>query len=572
MSASPLITQFFKAQRKRPRSSGKDEGVIVSTSKRLLLEEGIVATGAEALSIAKSSDEKSLKLVTAEEPPPPVKSVVVEVEHEAKSQTEEKNESEIPQTSSSTKTDGENKEETRAVAPSSPIKFLKVGSLSPTKKSKQLTTEQVAKLLKNKTNLRDLKSALEGINNCTQKISEFRRTVAEANAKLPTPVKPTDSPKKGKSTTPRRSGVKSVTPSKFYSPKLTLTPTTDRDRGLIERLSAGKVGSPSKLVGLNSKVKKRLFDEEPSDKEKPDVVPAYQRFHNLAQKTPPEKQTVEEEINLPLPYHFKILKELFMAVETVITIMKGRKEMITFPKLKAGVLELVRKLPLREKHLAQMVTVLPGCYSFGLEKNGKATVLRIIVEGSDLVPSVIVSRRKAFHAGLLKICEDAHLKFLTEKLVPPIIIPEGKKITRWHPRFMIDEVVDIIPKEGTLPVKPEESKLSSAREVIARAQTILENANPRMKEAMKNMLKGETNKNEAEGEKNPKVGDGKAVKSSSTSTSSLKGLKGVSQSLLEKIRNREREKLLSEMTRSPAESKKLLMIKRMPNFQPSEHG
>lgn len=32
------------------------------------------------------------------------------------------------------------------------------------------------------------------------------------------------------------------------------------------------------------------------------------------------------------------------------------------------------------------------------------------------------------------------------------------------------------------------------------------------------------------------------------------------------IRNREREKLLKEMTRSPAESKKLQMMKRLPNF------
>jgi len=72
--------------------------------------------------------------------------------------------------------------------------------------------------------------------------------------------------------------------------------------------------------------------------------------------TPAEKVEPEPEIDtdssLTLPYHFRILKELFIAVETVISIMKGRRELLTFSKIKTGVLKLVKKVSLREKHLA----------------------------------------------------------------------------------------------------------------------------------------------------------------------------------------------------------------------------
>lgn len=136
------------------------------------------------------------------------------------------------------------------------------------------------------------------------------------------------------------------------------------------------------------------------------MVCCYRRFHNLAQKTATEKGVSADEADLPLPYHFKVLQELFIGVETVVGMMKARKEIITFPKVKAAVQELFKKVSLREKHLAQMATVLPGCYKFGLEKVGKETHLKIEVE--DLPPSVVCARRKAFHANLITICLEHH--------------------------------------------------------------------------------------------------------------------------------------------------------------------
>lgn len=136
------------------------------------------------------------------------------------------------------------------------------------------------------------------------------------------------------------------------------------------------------------------------------------RLHSLAQKTPAErvakagKTEVNAEADLILPFHFKVLKELFVACETVIGIMKNRKEITIYPKVKAAVMELVRRVPLREKHLAQMVSVLPGCYTFELEKVGQDTHIKINVE--DVLPSVILARRKAFHSALIKRCLEHH--------------------------------------------------------------------------------------------------------------------------------------------------------------------
>jgi len=228
-----------------------------------------------------------------------------------------------------------------------------------------------------------------------------------------------------------------------------------------------------------------------------------------------------------------------------------------FPKIKAGVLALFKKVSLREKHLAQMVKVLPGCYSFELQKVGTVTHIKLEVE--DLVPTVVCARRKAFHTALVKICLQHHQKFLLG-LAPPVVVPADKQITRWHPTFKIDEIPDILPDDDALPIKPTTDKISSARDVIAKAQNILENANPRMKNAVKNMLAN------TDGDSSEKGGTPVIAQSNPMAAAKVKALKGVSTSLLEKIRNREREKLLNEMTRSPAESKKLQMTKKLPNF------
>ena len=51
-----------------------------------------------------------------------------------------------------------------------------------------------------------------------------------------------------------------------------------------------------------------------------------------------------------------------------------------------------------------------------------------------------------------------------------MVVPE-EKLTRWHPRFNVDEVPDISPAE--LPQPPHEDRLTTAQEVLSTARGML---------------------------------------------------------------------------------------------------
>lgn len=481
-SASSNITHFFKTQRKRSRT-GKE--VDVSTSKKIILEESFNSSSESLVKVKneelnhtcpklikaavktaekahnkesidnKSKSVKSSKsystfrekkitdfvkpatsapLTNADEAAPSLlehKSVsehsVNKIKQAAPSVQKHNDAIDIHQNTNIEKSEVDNPSTSKSSASPkvpgtpSPVKFLKIGALSPGKR-KQLSSEQIAKLLKNKTKLSDLKKALVGINQCEQKLNDFRKTVAEANAKqVASPSK--NYGDKEYRPTPTSSATKCVSPAQFYSPA-----AADRIKTDLERLSTGKVGSPSKIMNMANRAKKRLLFEDASsmdgyhsqDKEIKNV-PAYQRLHSLIQKIPAETDKASEipvmefEADLILPFKFKVLKELFVACETVIGIMQGRKEIPIFPKVKAGVLELVRKVHLREKHLAQMATVLPNCYAFELVKFGQDNHIEISTDVS--LPSITLARRKAFHSALIKRCLEHHQVSLRKNFI-----------------------------------------------------------------------------------------------------------------------------------------------------------
>lgn len=80
------------------------------------------------------------------------------------------------------------------------------------------------------------------------------------------------------------------------------------------------------------------------------------------------------------------------------------------------------------------------------------------------------------------------LQEFLSSLNPPIEIPPEKKVTRWHPKFKIHEVPDIEVAE--IPKSPDAGSISAstAKDVIARAQNIMEAANPRMKKALHDLM------------------------------------------------------------------------------------
>ncbi|XP_059680983.1 DNA replication factor Cdt1 [Gavia stellata] len=284
-------------------------------------------------------------------------------------------------------------------------------------------------------------------------------------------------------------------------------------------------------------------------------APAYQRFHTLAQDLPP---------GLTLPYKFKVLAEMFRSVDTIAGMLFNRAETITFAKVKQGVQDLMRK-QFEERHVGQIKAVYPTSYRLRQEKNiptfgngVKKSDYQLTLEpvlGEEekvdgrphLSASRLLERRKEFNRNLVNIVKQHHKAFLAA-LSPPMVVPE-EKLTRWHPRFNVDEVPDISPAE--LPQPPQEDRLTTAQEVLSTARGML---TPKMEKALANLAL-----------RTAEAGAGEPVVSKAPSPASTSSaLKGVSQALLERIRAKEAQKLQALMTRDPRQEERLAMLGRLP--------
>ncbi|KAM9509302.1 DNA replication factor Cdt1 [Guaruba guarouba] len=282
-------------------------------------------------------------------------------------------------------------------------------------------------------------------------------------------------------------------------------------------------------------------------------APAYQRFHTLAQDVPP---------GLTLPCKFRVLAEMFRSVDTIAGMLFNRSETITFAKVKQGVQDMMRK-QFEERHMGQIKTVYPTSYklrqeknipSFGMKKSDYQLTLEPVLEEEEKVDgrlhlsaSRLLERRKEFNRNLVNIVKQHHKAFLAA-LSPPMVVPE-EKLTRWHPRFNVDEVPDIIPAE--LPRPPQEDRLTTAQEVLSRAQGML---SPKMEKALANLAL-----------RTAEAGGGEPVVSKAPAPASTSSaLKGVSQDLLERIRAKEAQKLQVLMTRDAQQERRIGMLQRLP--------
>ncbi|NWU75110.1 CDT1 factor, partial [Onychorhynchus coronatus] len=309
--------------------------------------------------------------------------------------------------------------------------------------------------------------------------------------------------------------------------------------------------------------------------------PAYQRFHTLAQDLPP---------GLTLPYKFKVLAEMFRSLDTIAGMLFNRAETITFAKVKQGVQDMMHR-QFEERHVGQIKAVYPTSYRLRQEKNiptfgngGKKSDYQLTLEpvvGEEekvdgrphLSVSRLLERRKEFHRNLVNIVKQHHKAFLAA-LSPPMEVPE-EKLTRWHPRFNVDEVPDISPVE--LPQPPQEDRLSTAQEVLRTARGML---SPKMEKALANMAL-----------RTAEAGAGEPVLSKAQSPASTSSaLKGVSQALLDRVSNsvlderwvlgvlpgphpissapqiraKEARKLQALMTRDTQQEERVAMLGRLP--------
>uniref|UniRef100_A0A3P9LUC6 Chromatin licensing and DNA replication factor 1 n=1 Tax=Oryzias latipes TaxID=8090 RepID=A0A3P9LUC6_ORYLA len=314
---------------------------------------------------------------------------------------------------------------------------------------------------------------------------------------------------------------------------------------------------------LSAKVQKSAESEEkPGDALTQDNAerPAYQRYHTLAQDIPP---------GLVLPLHFRLLAEMFRSMDTVVAMLYNRCETATFAKVQQGVQDMTHRR-FEQNHVAQIRTVFPEAYALKQEKNiptfssgikkgeYQLTVEPIIVSDHSqarpvLSASLLLERRRVFHQNLISLVKQHHQEFLSS-LVPPVSVPEDR-LTRWHPRFNVD-LVPAVPV-SPLPEPPHRETLSTAQEVLDRARLLI---NPKMEKALISAAQ----------QVQPRPAQGSETKCAQKAAEPVApaglvpgSLKGVSQSLLDRIRAKEAQKLQAVMTRDPAHEERLLMMSRL---------
>ncbi|NWI08470.1 CDT1 factor, partial [Crypturellus soui] len=284
-------------------------------------------------------------------------------------------------------------------------------------------------------------------------------------------------------------------------------------------------------------------------------APAFERFHALAQDAPP---------GLALPYKFKVLAEMFRSADAVVGMLFNRAETVTFARVKQGVQDVMRK-QFEERHVGQIKAVYPGSYRLRQERNVptfgsgvkrsdyQLTLEPLLGEGEEvdgrphLSAARLLQRRREFHRGLVRIVLQHHKAFLAS-LSPPLAVPD-EELTRWHPRFNVDEVPDIAPAE--LPRPPRGDRVATAQEVLSAARGVM---TPKMEKALANVAL------KAAGASAGRPEAPKAPSPSGTSDA----LQGVSQALLERVRAKEAQRMRALLTRAPQREERLARLARLP--------
>ncbi|KAI5741855.1 hypothetical protein M8J77_000498 [Diaphorina citri] len=386
------------------------------------------------------------------------------------------------------------------------------------------------------------KQSLERLNQQNSRLEAIQNALREADVALPRdrdePISPRKGPLKQRLIFPREKSSYSSPTKQYVSPR------------------------------------KLLLDGPVNITSSPVKEPAYKRYADLT--------AIQEKGTLNLPFKYRMLAEIFRAVDTIVSMIHTRGENITFEKLQAGVQSMIKK-NLTHQHLGQIKTVLPNAYSYLVEKihkfgtsAGQADKYELLIKPilksgnsetshCSMNSALLLNRRRDFHKKLMDFAKQYHEEFLLA-LVPPVFL-EKDKLTRWHPDFELDKVPDIPAQDIPLP-KPQATN-TSVKQILEQAKSLL-SCNKKMGAALNQI-------------KDPKVpaasssGQEKEPTTPSSSTSDpgssqavvenlQKVIKGIPQGLLEKVRARQAAKALASMTQSPADIQEAVMLSRLPEM------
>ncbi|KAF7257249.1 hypothetical protein EG68_05838 [Paragonimus skrjabini miyazakii] len=316
--------------------------------------------------------------------------------------------------------------------------------------------------------------------------------------------------------------------------------------------------------------------------------------------------------DLPLPHDFRVLLELFRSCDTVVSMLHNRSEICGFDKLKPAVQEVVRR-NFEETHVGQFLTVYPMVYLLRFEKHldkftRRPTGNYVLVLSPNLrtdgtqighdSPSKghlvftgtrLIQRRNRFHRLLLGHVFRAHREFLHTKLgIDSTGLPNDTELRRWHPKFCLESMVPPI-KPTPLPIRPSamEGKITSAKDAVKafQARALFREADICQSVALLRHDPMPTipspTKASACSPRKPTVQSGPspagtpsvALFTSSAanvppqSPSVACSLKGVSETLLAKVRARENERrLLTQLTQNAIPESRRAIYSRLPSM------
>ncbi|XP_034478551.1 DNA replication factor Cdt1 [Drosophila innubila] len=379
----------------------------------------------------------------------------------------------------------------------------------------------------------------------------------------------------------------------FKTPTKLPPPTPDKNELMSPRhtdvskrllFSPAKNGSPVKLLEL----------------------PAYKRYASLIETSKAGQ--------LPLPYKYRHLLDVFKGLDSVVAMFHNRKECITFKKLKPAVQRMLRK-NFTETHLAQIKHVYPEAFIFSQMKMrnfgsvSKADYFQLVIspnveqvpeqqrlnkidendvlasaQSTSMNPHVMTARMQKFQNLLLQRVMQEHDKFV-RSLDPPIII--NKMLTRWHPEFDLESCAEV--ELAALPQPPNVEKYSSAKDILSTARNLFNCATPMERAMDRYEAKLEADRNQAEIPEDvtqPKeipststaIKDTKLLTETTTAKPTVKEcttassdaasnlLKGLPKSLIEKIRAKQAAKALDAMTRRPSQDQEATKYSRLPEL------
>jgi len=270
---------------------------------------------------------------------------------------------------------------------------------------------------------------------------------------------------------------------------------------------------------------------------------------------------------MPLPRKYKFLAEVFRSIDDVVGMKFNRKEVIRVADLKPAVQNIIRKT-FDNNYLRQIRCVLPKAYIYTWEKildrlgrhssgdyelqmtpdmnYNTSDESKIINASGKLGPREKVERLKLFNHSLLQIAKDYHQDYLKDLGWTNTEL--GKEITKWHPKFDVDEHC---PEIDTVdfPPKPHVERMSNAKDMIEKFAGI----NHRLESVLQDR------KEQPVVEKEKEITDTKNPEppAKTEEPKILKGLKGLPPALLQQILAKEKEKSVKDVTQNTEQRKRI---------------